>query len=149
MRKLYLLFLALALVLLVVSCNQEIKCKLSTPGWVRGDWTASGEVTIVGEGSSPFTGSFKVTRDNITGSVTIGGTTGSFDWKADMEGKKEEIKDFSQNTTSNQYSFTVGYSNGGATVITFTKGESFVEYTEIVYVNGITMASTSGTLIAR
>ena len=127
MRKIGILVFVLIVLLLAVSCKQEIDCKLNTPSWARGSWALSGTMTVSGEGSLTLKGTYNVISDNIYGTITYveAGTTMAVDLKSDLDGHKDYIVDFSQSSSSSEYS---------------------ISYTEFLYVNGLTYASIQATL---
>ena len=139
------------LVLLIVSCKQEIDCKLSIPSWAQGKWNVSGTVNITGEGSLTITGTYNVISDNIFGTITYveTHTVTPVDWKADLEGHRDVMEDFNQSSSGSEYSFTYSAKAGSdkiKQVFKFIKNGSNLNYTEFVYANGLTVATISGTL---
>ena len=136
---------------MLASCKQEINCKLDIPSWAQGRWAVAGTVNVPGTGSLSITGTYTVTSDNIYGTITYTetGTVTPVDWKTDLEGHKDVMEDFSQNSSSSEYSFTYSFKSGsdkGKQILKFIKNGPNLNYTEFVYVNGSTAATISGTL---
>ena len=153
MRKSVILVLTLIVLLLAVSCKQEIDCRLSLPSWTRGNWTVKGSITYTGEESLTLSGSYTITSDNISGTIRYEtGTVLSVDWKRDIEEDKDFIKDFTQSSSSSEYSITLSAKDGDSSIkeiLKLTRNDSTISYSEIYYLNDLLYATIQGTLSPR
>ena len=151
MRKIAVFVFVLIVLLLAVSCKQEIDCKLNIPSWAHGKWDVTGTFTVTGEGSLTIQGTYYVTSDNLYGTVTYveAGSTSVFDLKSDLDGHKDYIVDFSQSSSSSEYtlSYTAKVDGDKAKqTLRFVKDGSNISYSEFLYINGLTYARIQGTL---
>ena len=141
MRKVVVFLLVFATVFLLFSCKQEINCKLDIPSWVRGKWDVNATASVTGSGSFTVIGTYTVTSNNVYGTVTYveTSTVTAVDLAADFEGHKDLIEEFSQSSSSTEYSITYTAKSGSDKVkqiIKFKKNGLMLDYYEFIYVNG-------------
>ena len=145
MRKIGLFAFLLIVFLLAVSCKQEIDCKLNIPSWAHGSWEINGE-----KDSHPVKGNCKISSDDIY-ETTIPeiGYAKTVDWKEGLESVKDELLDFSQSSSSSEYSFTFTVKIEGQKykyVYKLTKNGSYINFAELIYVDGELASAIQGKL---